>query len=275
MNKIPALKFKSIEIGDKINKLTVIGEAEPRYFKHKNGKYYSKKMWLCECECGGSTCVEDNKLKSGHTKSCGCLNTKHKNIPLLLNRDLIKYASVAQNILNRCRNPYASEFYRYGGRGIKCELGDSVTLIAKNLSKIPGWFKGAELDRIDNNKNYTMNNIRWVSHDDNIRNSSIVSCITKDDISMGLLTTGGFVRNVNNMNGDPSEYERIEIGFPIYRREEAVKLYLFVHNSHSWEDKMKFYTRIQKIYEEAIKNYDDRRKIYPKQTARLLINANK
>ena len=29
--------------------------------------------WLCKCQCGNTTTVEASDLKSGHTKSCGCL----------------------------------------------------------------------------------------------------------------------------------------------------------------------------------------------------------
>ena len=31
-------------------------------------------MWLCLCDCGNQTIVETQKLRSGHTKSCGCLS---------------------------------------------------------------------------------------------------------------------------------------------------------------------------------------------------------
>lgn len=30
-------------------------------------------LWLCECCCGNKTIVSANHLRSGHTKSCGCL----------------------------------------------------------------------------------------------------------------------------------------------------------------------------------------------------------
>lgn len=49
--------------GKKFGKLTVI-ELLP-----KNGK---DRKWKCKCDCGNDTEVVHNKLKSGHTKSCGC-----------------------------------------------------------------------------------------------------------------------------------------------------------------------------------------------------------
>lgn len=53
--------------GQKFNKLTVISRAENR------GKTI---MWNCKCDCieGNETIVQGNSLKSGHTKSCGCLH---------------------------------------------------------------------------------------------------------------------------------------------------------------------------------------------------------
>lgn len=266
---MPVLKFKKLKIGDKINKLTVIGESNPVFYKASNGKYYAKKKWVCECDCGNTTIVEDNKLKSGHTKSCGCLNFRH-NIPLTLDKSISKYISVAQNLLNRCRNPHCSDFHRYGGRGITCELGETNAIVAKELSKVDGWFKGAEIDRIDNNGNYTIDNIRWVTHDENLRNSTIVTSITKEDISMGLLTVGGFLRNINNMGGDPAEYERIDVEFPTLRDENLQPLYLFVHNSYSWNDKMRFYNRLKNIYSNAISEFKKCNTAYDRKTAPLL-----
>lgn len=29
-------------------------------------------VWLCRCECGNTTVVQGDNLRSGHTKSCGC-----------------------------------------------------------------------------------------------------------------------------------------------------------------------------------------------------------
>ena len=29
--------------------------------------------WVCKCDCGNEAIIGGNKLKNGHTKSCGCL----------------------------------------------------------------------------------------------------------------------------------------------------------------------------------------------------------
>lgn len=52
-------------------------------YRTNDGKGY----WLCLCDCGNICITESNRVKSGNTKSCGCLNN-HEN---LIN---IKYAKL-------------------------------------------------------------------------------------------------------------------------------------------------------------------------------------
>lgn len=55
--------------GDKYNRLTVIEKVpKPSPYLTSNGRWY-----LCDCECGKQTIVEEYKIKAGKTKSCGCL----------------------------------------------------------------------------------------------------------------------------------------------------------------------------------------------------------
>jgi HNH endonuclease len=45
--------------------LTVLSRAETRS---------ARIMWLCRCLCGKEAVVDGSKLRSGHTKSCGCMH---------------------------------------------------------------------------------------------------------------------------------------------------------------------------------------------------------
>lgn len=51
--------------GQRFGKLTVIKDSGKRV-NHKV-------MWLCQCDCGNQIEVSGDNLKSGNTKSCGCL----------------------------------------------------------------------------------------------------------------------------------------------------------------------------------------------------------
>lgn len=66
--------FKNIVniTGQKFGKLTVIDriyDADQHTYK-----------CLCECDCGGRAMVSADKLKSGHTTSCGCMASKGEEI---------------------------------------------------------------------------------------------------------------------------------------------------------------------------------------------------
>lgn len=50
--------------GMRFGRLTVIERAE----NSKNGTA----RWLCKCDCGNTTIVNGNKLRTGNTTSCGC-----------------------------------------------------------------------------------------------------------------------------------------------------------------------------------------------------------
>lgn len=57
--------FKDLT-GQKFNRLTVLGLGE----RNSSGQV----QWKCRCDCGNIVLATTNYLKSGHTKSCGCLN---------------------------------------------------------------------------------------------------------------------------------------------------------------------------------------------------------
>ena len=51
--------------GQRYGRLTVVGPAE---------NVGSRTAWRCLCDCGRETVVPTHRLRSGHTKSCGCVN---------------------------------------------------------------------------------------------------------------------------------------------------------------------------------------------------------
>lgn len=57
-------------IGKRFNGLTVLGIDEERT---RNKRTY----YTCRCDCGNEKSVRSDGIKSGHTKSCGCLKSKH------------------------------------------------------------------------------------------------------------------------------------------------------------------------------------------------------
>lgn len=70
----------------------------------------------------------------------------------------------------RCLNPKCKAYRNYGARGIRvCEEWLEFEPFIK-WAVLNGHRKGLELDRIDNNSDYSPHNCRWVSRKENINN---------------------------------------------------------------------------------------------------------
>lgn len=76
------------------------------------------------------------------------------------------------NMKQRCCNEKANAYHRYGGRGISvCESWkNSFKSFYADMGNKP--FKGAQIDRIDNDGDYEPSNCRWVTHKENCQNRS-------------------------------------------------------------------------------------------------------
>ena len=169
--------YKNIT-GQKFNRLTVI-----KYLYTKNKRAY----WLCKCACGNEIVVPTTALKSGNTKSCGCLHIEQTkiNISKAIKKQT-KYKSKAEkdigkkytSIKQRCNNPNCKAYKNYGGRGIiMCDewANNFKTFYCWAIAN--GYKEGLTIDRINVNGNYEPNNCRWVSNlkqQNNKRNSHYI-----------------------------------------------------------------------------------------------------
>lgn len=99
----------------KFSRLTVIKQSG----KNKHGQI----MWLCKCHCGKETVVPGHCLKSGNTRSCGCLQKE------IISIIMTKHGHNSKNgkskiyqswddMIQRCTNPNFKQYKDYGGRGI-------------------------------------------------------------------------------------------------------------------------------------------------------------
>ena len=76
-------RIKSL-IGQRFGRLVVIEQDVEKYYTSGGKRIYK---WICQCDCGNIVSVEREKLKSGHTQSCGCLLAEKQNITIDEYRD--------------------------------------------------------------------------------------------------------------------------------------------------------------------------------------------
>lgn len=145
-NPAEILSTRINETGNKYGRLTVI---------KFDGMHKKQTSWQCHCECGETVVVRGSSLRSGNTKSCGCINKEGNPTHGKVYHPIYNAYHAART---RCTNPKQIHWDIYGGRGIKFLLGSFEGFYERML---PTWFKGASIGRIDPNGNYEYGNIKW------------------------------------------------------------------------------------------------------------------
>jgi hypothetical protein len=158
--------IKVQEAKGRYNRLTIIREVER--IKPKERRV------LVECDCGKQFETGLLSVKSGNTKSCGCLKIEStlksrvfhgdsRRVNKEVEREYIAWKAMKQ----RCYNPKGQFYYLYGGRGIiVCDRwlepnGQGYINFLNDMGRKPS--KEYSIDRINVDGNYEPYNCRWAT----------------------------------------------------------------------------------------------------------------
>jgi len=160
--------------GKRFGRLLVI-----KYSHKKEGHIF----WECNCDCGRIHITRGGSLRSGATKSCGCLRKEDKlgNIRNF-KHGLTKHPlyGVWKLINRRCYDINDRCYNIYGGRGIiMCDEWKNHVTSFVSWAVENGWKKGLQIDRINNDGNYEPSNCRFVTPQENVSNSRLLRSTNK------------------------------------------------------------------------------------------------
>jgi hypothetical protein len=150
-------------VGQQFGRLLVLARAENN--KHRQTR------WLCRCQCGVETIVAASQLRTGRSRSCGCLrrelNTTHG---MTHTRAYRSYYGAK----TRCHNRMHGAYRYYGGRGIEFRYKSFEQFIAELGERPPGM----TIERIDRDGHYEPGNVRWASRKEqsaNLRSTRLLT----------------------------------------------------------------------------------------------------
>lgn len=168
-------------IGFKSHKLTVIGPAKSKRIARKSKASGQGRiaMWRCRCECGNEVDIRGVALRTGKTKSCGCLKSLayywkgHGDLCGNYWRIVHRHAKIKGREVTVSIQQAWDKFVE---QDRKCALTGLELYMNRSYGSGNERGKGvhtASLDRIDSTKGYSVGNIQWVHKTINMLKSNL------------------------------------------------------------------------------------------------------
>ena len=165
-NQYQIRKLENNLIGKRFGNLTVISLLPQRKNRYR--------CWSCICDCGNKIKVTSNHLKECNTTTCGCgrwkRNSKSEYWKGFGEISLVYFNRVKRGASDR-NFPFKITINQIWNLFLKQNRKCALSGIKLNFQTCESLRDGtASLDRIDNSKGYTIDNVQWIHKDINYMN---------------------------------------------------------------------------------------------------------
>ncbi len=129
----------------------------------------------CVCLCTSIWIGPARDLRSGHTRSCGCLHRELCSLQLTTHAGTgTPLYKVWRGMHRRCFNEHDRYYKDYGGRGITICLEWRDFAVFRKWAQDNGYARGLLIDRENNDGNYGPGNCRFVTPQESVCNRRLL-----------------------------------------------------------------------------------------------------
>lgn len=148
----------------------VFGRLTVSRLASRGGRGTGGCMWECTCDCGKKGTYYGGALRSGNTRSCGCLKAE-----VIVSANIIHGGcddpeyKAWHGMRQRCTNPKSQDWKNYGARGITVtDRWRSYENFKADMGSKPS--PKHSIERRDNDLGYTPENCYWGTRIDQANN---------------------------------------------------------------------------------------------------------
>ena len=132
-------------------------------------------LWECLCDCGNTSMHTGGNLRLGIAKSCGCLNSEHRQNFAekstthghMRNRRATPTYKAYQHAKARCENTYGGDYTKYGGRGVEFRFNNFSQWYAE-LGDKPEPKRLYTIGRKNDSGHYEPGNVEWITRKEQV-----------------------------------------------------------------------------------------------------------